>query len=40
MELPEELICKHDIQLVIITGPLKQVVLFITRLLLNSMISE
>lgn len=42
MEFPEQFICKHhEIQLVIIiTGLLKQVILFIARLWLNLMISE
>ena len=41
MEFPEQFICKHhEIQLVIITVLLKQVILFIARLLLNLMISE
>lgn len=41
MEFPEQFTCKHhEIQLVIITGPLKQVILFIARLLLNLIISE
>ena len=41
MEFPEQFICKHhEIQLVIITGLLKQVILFIARLLLNLRISE